>query len=66
MNIHTLILGDSSKPSMVLVHGFGGSGALFYKVFNEVCRHFRFILIDVIGMGSSSRPQDFDRFRFNE
>lgn len=51
---------------MVLVHGFGGSGALFYKLFDEVSRHFRFILVDIIGMGSSSRPQDFDRFRFNE
>lgn len=35
--IHTVICDDNShapgvKPTLVLVHGYGGSGALFYKI----------------------------------
>lgn len=30
--ITTFIVGDPSLPTLVLVHGYGGSGTLFYKV----------------------------------
>ena len=41
---------------MVLVHGYGGSGTLFYKVIRGLTENFHVIVIDLIGMGSSSRP----------
>ena len=41
---------------MVLVHGYGGSGTLFYKVIQGLTQNFHVIVIDLIGMGSSSRP----------
>ena len=65
VTIRTIILGDpsafSSKQTLVLVHGYAGSGALFYKMFKELTQHFRLIVIDIIGMGSSSRPTNYDR-----
>jgi len=41
------------------VHGYGGSGALMYRLFKLLMPHFYVIAIDLIGMGSSSRP-DFE------
>jgi len=52
----TIVVGDGSKPKLVLVHGFGGSGALYYRVLKGLAEHFHLIVIDLIGMGSSSRP----------
>ena len=52
----TFICGDSSKPRLVLVHGYGGSGALFYRIFKLLMSDFHVFAIDIIGMGSSSRP----------
>ena len=62
VNVHTLFLGDNdeSKPIFVLCHGYGGSGALFYKIMKPLCTRFRVIMFDLIGMGGSSRPKDFD------
>jgi len=41
---------------MVFVHGYGGSGLLMYKIFKPLSEHFHVMFIDLIGMGSSSRP----------
>ena len=68
MHIHTIICGDlNSKPKLVLIHGYGGSGALFFKIIKPLIEQFCLILVDIIGMGSSSRPDNFkhdynDRF----
>ena len=58
--VHTVICGDKNKPTLVLIHGWGGSGALFFKIIKSLCRYFCLIFIDLLGMGSSSRPKDFD------
>ena len=42
--------------TLVLVHGFGGSGSLYYKVMKGLSENFYLIIIDMLGMGSSSRP----------
>jgi len=34
--INTLIIGKDSLPKLVLVHGYGGSGVLLYKIFREL------------------------------
>lgn len=57
MQINTIMYGDPEKPPLVLVHGFGGSGALYYRVMRGLARSgFYLIIIDLPGMGSSSRP----------
>ena len=48
------------KPILVLIHGWGGSGPLFFKILKQICKYFCLILIDVPGMGASSRPLNFD------
>ena len=50
---------ENGKRTYVLVHGYAGSGALLYKVFKGLSEHFNLIVVDIIGMGSSSRPNDF-------
>ena len=54
----TILIGnpEENKPPLLLVHGFGGSGSLFYKVMKGLSEHFYLIVIDLVGMGSSSRP----------
>ena len=55
----TIFAGDKTmgKPVLVLIHGFAGSSALFYKIMRGLAEHFYVIMFDIIGMGSSSRPQ---------
>ena len=59
------ILDDQEKcknvPIMVFLHGFCGSGALFYKIFKEMSQNVCLVLVDLIGMGGSDHPEDFDR-----
>jgi pimeloyl-ACP methyl ester carboxylesterase len=57
--ITTFIMGDPRKQKLVLIHGYGGSGALLYRLFPELINDFHVFAIDIIGMGSSSRP-DFN------
>jgi len=41
------------------MHGYGGSGALFFKCIKKLCAKFYLVLVDIIGMGGSSRPDDY-------
>ena len=60
--MHTVICDrDPSKPTLVIFHGYNGSGTLLYRVINELSKKFTLILPDHIGMGSSSRPDNFDK-----
>jgi pimeloyl-ACP methyl ester carboxylesterase len=52
----TFEIGDPGKPKMVLVHGYGSSGALSYKLWQYLEPEFHIFAVDLIGMGSSSRP----------
>jgi len=45
---------------LVLCHGYGGSGALFYKIIKQLSERFTLIFFDLIGMGGSSRPKNFN------
>ena len=60
--VTTVFIGDSKKPTLVMTHGFNGSVFLFYKALQPLKEHFRLILFDIIGMGTSSRPA----FNLNE
>ena len=54
-------LNSNYKPILVLVHGYAGSGALFYKIMKYLSEKFVFILIDILGMGGSSRPDNYQK-----
>ena len=52
----TYEFGDKSKPNLVLVHGYLGSGLTWYPLFKHMQKDFHVICLDLIGMGCSSRP----------
>lgn len=60
INIRTIICGDQSKEKIVFVHGYASSGALFYKLIPSLTKNYCLILIDILGMGGSSRPDVYD------
>ena len=61
LHIHTLILDDSknTKPTLVLVHGFGCSAIHQVLLFKPLMEHFRLVVIDQLGCGGSSRLESF-------
>ncbi|CAI2372178.1 unnamed protein product [Moneuplotes crassus] len=63
--IWTYEFGDTSKPHIVIVHGFGGAGMIFFKMFKQLSQHFHVYLIDILGMGRSNRG-DFDCETYEE
>ena len=54
--IHTIQVGDRSKEKLVLVHGYGGSGVMFWPIIKALAEKFHLIMVDILGMGGSSRP----------
>lgn len=55
--VRTISVGDKTKPVLVLVHGYGGAGIMFWKIIKPLMEHYYVILIDQLGMGASSRPE---------
>ena len=54
--VRMLEVGDASKPVLVLIHGYGGSAIMFWKIFKPLAANFRVLALDILGMGGSSRP----------
>jgi len=54
--IRTIEMGDPSKPTMVLIHGYGASSVNFWKIVGPLSERYHLYMIDIIGMGASSRP----------
>ena len=40
-----------------MFHGYGASGVIFYKILKPLSEKFHVILVDILGMGASSRPE---------
>jgi pimeloyl-ACP methyl ester carboxylesterase len=49
MKIRTLMVGNPEKQKVVLVHGFGGSGAMFWKILRPLSEHYYIIMPDILG-----------------
>ena len=65
IHIRTIICGDNKKPKLVFIHGYGASGAMYFNLIKPLTEHFHLIMIDMLGMGGSSRPKnsyDYDHF----
>ena len=46
---------QNCKPTLLMIHGFGGSAVLMYPVYRYLLEHFRIVAIDMLGFGASSR-----------
>lgn len=55
---------QSQKEKLVLIHGYGQSSALYFPILKQLAKYFDIFLFDIVGMGASSRPDDFDRTKF--
>jgi pimeloyl-ACP methyl ester carboxylesterase len=64
VTIRTIFCGRENLPKILWIHGYAASGALYYKVLPYLTQKFQVIFIDIIGMGGSSRPDNFDRGEF--
>ena len=49
--IMTYELGKKGKPEIVLIHGFGGSALIFFKLFKHLSEKYHVYAIDLLGMG---------------
>ena len=56
-----LPLNQQTKPLLVFLHGFAASCCMFYKTYPTLREHFCVLMIDMVGMGSSSRPNNFNQ-----
>jgi pimeloyl-ACP methyl ester carboxylesterase len=54
--IHTITIGSSEKPLLVLLHGYMGNVTVFYRMLKQLSEHFHIRCIDFLGTGMSSRP----------
>jgi pimeloyl-ACP methyl ester carboxylesterase len=72
VTVHTLIIGATTtvslrkqtKPILLLIHGFAASGACYFPIFRALAEHFVLITLDLVGMGQSSRPDNFQKHKF--
>lgn len=57
---YTVVRKVAETPDNVLVilHGFGGFGAVFYRLIEELAPHFFILLVDLPDMGFSSRQNE--------
>lgn len=61
INIRTTMFGQKTNPTIVFLHGFGSASPLFFKLYKHLAKRFFCIFIDMVGMGSSSRPLNYDK-----
>jgi cardiolipin-specific phospholipase len=54
--IHCISVVTGKKEALVMIPGFGGSGALYYRVMKGLSEKYDLYLVDMRGMGCSGRP----------
>ncbi len=64
-HIHTIRCGLPTNPSLVIIHGYGGTLVTFYKMIKDLSLKFQVFCLDLLGMGMSSRPK-FEVFSTKE
>ena len=48
-------------PPLVLIHGYRAASCKYYHLIAPITEHFKLILIDWVGSGLSSRPNNFEK-----
>lgn len=64
--IRTYQVGDRTKQTMVLMHGYGGSCVMFWRIMKPLAEKYHLIMIDILGMGGSSRPDFLAKCKTHE
>ena len=60
-SINYLSMGDTAKPTLLLVHGFGASSYHFRYNIPELAKDYHVYAIDLLGFGWSDKPiMDYD------
>jgi pimeloyl-ACP methyl ester carboxylesterase len=60
-SINYLSMGDSTKPALLLVHGFGASSYHFRYNIPELAKEYHVYAFDLLGFGWSDKPiMDYD------
>lgn len=63
VDMYTLIIdpaGLKTKPLLVYLHGYAASAVLYYHIYKWLSAKFTIIAVDHVGMGASSRPENFN------
>ena len=47
------------KPTLVFVHGYGDCLGMYFQIMKRLSKYFRLHMVDHVGMGLSSRPNNF-------
>ena len=47
------------KETLVILHGYGGAGVLFFPIMKKLAKYFNLIFVDTIGLAGSSRPDNY-------
>ena len=55
--IHCVEVPNNQQPKMVLVHGYGAGGGVFFRVIKDLSKFFHLYVVDLLGMGASGRPE---------
>lgn len=57
--LYVLYCGNPTLPPLILLHGYCGASMIFYKLLKRLSEKYYIIMIDLLGMGRSSRPRFF-------
>ncbi|MEA2452065.1 MAG: hypothetical protein QOG04_775 [Actinomycetota bacterium] len=52
-----LFAGDPSSPTLLMLHGLGGTKSSFLPIVPALARNYRVIAVDLPGFGSSAKPR---------
>lgn len=55
--LYVLYCGNPDLPKLILLHGYCGASMIFYKILKRLSEKYYIIMVDLLGMGRSSRPQ---------
>lgn len=50
-------LDEQKKQVLIMIHGYGAQSIIFWKVMKPLAEKYHLILVDILGMGASSRPE---------
>jgi len=54
--LYVLYCGNPALPKLILLHGYCGASMIFYKILKRLSEKYYIIMVDLLGMGRSSRP----------
>lgn len=56
--VFVIEVGNHNTDTLVILHGYGTSSFDYYKTLDTLSKHYRVILLDLIGFGLSDKPKD--------